>query len=218
MSSLLSTTPDSLFSPITLAIFFTLGVLSVIALATGIYKTFQFSKMGVGKRQLAETILQDWLSGRPEDAVNAASKRSSVLARVLQAVFSGLQSRPSEPSYAEELGRQSAIIELAQMSERMRLLEMVVQAAPMLGLLGTVVGMIDAFSVLSLAEGGADAAGLAGGIWSALTTTAAGLAIALVTYFIAVWFESRIDRERNMIEALISAAIHGRVDPNSKLG
>ena len=104
------------------------------------------------------------------------------------------------------------------MSDRLRLLEMVVQSAPMLGLLGTVIGMIDAFAVLSLTEGQVDPAGLAGGIWTALTTTAVGLAIALVAYFLASWFESRIDRERNLIEAVISAAIHGRVDPSAKLG
>ena len=103
------------------------------------------------------------------------------------------------------------------MTERMRLLEMVVQAAPMLGLLGTVVGMIDAFAVLSQVEGAVDPAGLAGGIWVALTTTAAGLAVALVTYFIATWLDARIERERNMIEALISAAVHGRVDSGSRL-
>ena len=96
----------------------------------------------------------------------------------------------------------------------MSVLEMVVQAAPMLGLLGTVIGMIDAFSVLSVSEGGVNPAALAGGIWTALTTTALGLAIALVAYFFATWFESRIDRERNLIEAAVSAAIHGRVDPD----
>jgi biopolymer transport protein ExbB len=75
--------------------------------------------------------------------------------------------------------------------------------------------MIDAFSVLAVAEGAVDPATLAGGIYVALTTTAAGLIVALFAFFIATWLEGRIDRERNMIEALMSAAIHGRVDPNS---
>ena len=102
------------------------------------------------------------------------------------------------------------------MSERMRSLDMVVQAAPMLGLLGTVVGMIDAFGVLSQTQGAIDPTLLASGIYTALATTAAGLTIALVAFFIATWLESRIDRERNMIEAVMSAAIHGRVDPTEK--
>ncbi|PID35334.1 MAG: flagellar motor protein MotA [Rhodobacterales bacterium] len=201
----------------TLVVFAALAVLSLVGIAIGLFKAVQFARMGVGKREKAETILDSWLSGRPDEAIAAASERKTVLTRVLQSVFTGLQSRPQDPSYAEELGRQSAIIELAQMSERMRTLDMVVQAAPMLGLLGTVVGMIDAFGVLSLAEGAVDPAQLAGGIWSALTTTAVGLAIALISFFIATWLEGRIERERNLIEAVISAAIHGRVDPNARL-
>lgn len=217
MTSFLETLPLDRFNTATILIFATMAILSLVAVTVGIYKAVQFARMGVGRRRTAEDILESWLSGRPDDAIRAASGRRSVLARVLQSVFSGLQARPGDPSYAEELGRQSAIIELARMSERMRLLDMVVQSAPMLGLLGTVIGMIEAFGVLSLSEGAVDPAGLAGGIWSALTTTAVGLAIALFSFFIASWFEGRIDRERNMIEAVISAAIHGRVDPNARL-
>jgi len=192
-----------------------LAILSLFAVSVGIVKMAQFSRMGVGKRKQAEGILDDWLNGRVEEAITAARSRNSVLARILQAVFSGLQARPNETAYAEELSRQTAIIELASLNERMRSLDMVVQAAPMLGLLGTVIGMIDSFSVLAVAEGAIDPTALASGIYVALITTAAGLGIALVAFFIATWLEGRIDRERNMMEALMSAAIYGRVDPNN---
>lgn len=205
------------FDPATLVVFLALAILSFICVTVSFFKAIQFARLGVGKRRRAEEILDNWLSGRADEAMRIAAERKSVLARILQAVFSGVQAKPGESAYAEELGRQTAIIELATMSDRLRLLEMVVQAAPMLGLLGTVIGMIDAFAVLSLSEGQVDPTSLAGGIWTALTTTAVGLAIALVAYFLASWFESRIDRERNLIEAVISAAIHGRVDPSAKL-
>lgn len=205
------------FDPITLIIFTTLGILSFVAVAVGFYKLIQFMRLGVGKRREAEMILDTWLSGRADDAIRSASGRKSVLTRILQSVFSGLQARPGDPTYAEELGRQTAIIELATMTERLRLLDMVVQAAPMLGLLGTVVGMIQAFGALAVTQGAVDPTTLADGIYTALTTTAVGLAIALFAFFIATFFEARIDRERNMIEALISAAIHGRVDPTASL-
>ncbi len=205
------------FDPITLIIFSTLGLLSFVAVAVGFYKAIQFARLGVGRRREAEVILDTWLSGRADDAMRGAAGRKSVLTRILQSVFSGLQARPGDPSYAEELGRQTAIIELATMTERLRLLDMVVQAAPMLGLLGTVVGMIQAFGALAVTQGAVDPTTLADGIYTALTTTAVGLAIALFAFFIATWFEARIDRERNMIEALISAAIHGRVDPTAAL-
>ncbi|MEO0402595.1 MAG: MotA/TolQ/ExbB proton channel family protein [Pseudomonadota bacterium] len=205
----------TIFEIATFTVYGLLGFLSLVALGIGVYKLFQFARMGVGRRSEAEKILDDWLNGRVDEAITAAGKRRSVLSRILQAVFSGIQARPTDVSYAEELSRQTAIIELATMSERMRALDMVVQAAPMLGLLGTVVGMIDAFSVLAVTEGAVDPTTLAGGIYVALTTTAAGLVIALFAFFLATWLEGRIDRERNMIEALMSAAIHGRVDPNA---
>ncbi len=192
-----------------------LAVLSLFALSVGLFKLGQFARLGVGRRREAEKILDDWLNGRVEEAIRTAGRRKSVLSRVLQAVFSGIQARPGDSSYAEELSRQTAIVELATLSERMRSLDMVVQAAPMLGLLGTVIGMIDAFSVLAVTDGAVDPTALASGIYVALITTAAGLAIALVAFFIATWLEGRIDRERNMMEAVMSAAIHGRVDPNS---
>lgn len=195
-----------------------LAILSLFALSIGLFKTGQFARLGVGRRQEAEKILDDWLNGRVEEAIRMAGRRQSVLSRVLQAVFSGVQARPGDTSYAEELSRQTAIVELASLSERMRSLDMVVQAAPMLGLLGTVIGMIDSFSVLAVTDGAVDPTALASGIYVALTTTAAGLAIALLAFFIATWLEGRIDRERNMMEAVMSAAIHGRVDPNSGAG
>jgi biopolymer transport protein ExbB len=194
----------------------TLAILSLFALSIGLFKLIQFARLGVGRRKEAEKILDDWLNGRVDDAIRSAGRRKSVLSRVLQAVFSGIQARPNDVSYAEELSRQTALIELASLSERMRSLDMVVQAAPMLGLLGTVVGMIDAFSVLAVTDGAVDPTLLASGIYVALTTTAAGLAIALVAFFIATWLEGRIDRERHLMEALMSAAIYGRVDPNAK--
>jgi len=196
----------------TIAVFVALAIMSVLAVTVAFFKTFQFSRMGVGRVSNAETILGDWLGGKADKALQEAARRKSVLARVLQAVFTGLRAKPDDQSFAEELGRQTAIVELSAMTSRMRLLETVVQAAPMLGLLGTVIGMIDAFSTLASAEGAVDPALLAGGIWTALTTTAAGLAIALVTFFVATWLEGRIETERQSIEALISAAINGRVD------
>jgi len=208
---------SSLSNPATLLVFAALAVLSFMAVTVSVFKMVQFARLGVGRRRRAEEILSKWLSGRADEAVLLASERNSVLSRILQAVFSGVKARPGDSGYAEELGRQTAIIELATMSDRLRILEMVVQAAPMLGLLGTVVGMIDAFSVLADTQGAVDPSGLANGIWTSLTTTAAGLAVALVAYFMAIWFEGQIDRERNLIETVISAAIHGRIDPSAKL-
>ncbi len=192
-------------------VFIALGLLSVLTVTVAVYKVTQFRRLGVGRHRLADEILDDWLNGRPNEAVRKAGAHRSVQARVLGAVMSGLRARPGDDAYGEELGRQTALFELSEMGARMRILEAIVQGAPMLGLLGTVIGMIDAFSGLAMTQSAADPRLLAGGIWTALTTTALGLAIALVAYFIANWLEGRIEDERLTIEMAISAAIHGRV-------
>ena len=71
--------------------------------------------------------------------------------------------------------------------------------------------MIDAFGNLALSQQSSDPRLLAGGIWTALTTTAAGLSIALVAYFVSAWLDGRIEEERQSIELAVSAAIHGRI-------
>jgi biopolymer transport protein ExbB len=195
----------------TWAVFAALAALSVLTLTVVIFKLMQFRRMGVGHHALGETILDDWLNGRPDEAQRKAQPGKTVLSRVLGAVMSGLRARPGDPAYGEELGRQVALAELVQMGARMRLLEAVVQMAPMLGLLGTVIGMIDAFGNLALSQQSSDPRLLAGGIWTALTTTAAGLAISLVAYFVSSWLDGRIDDERQSIELAVSAAIHGRI-------
>lgn len=196
---------------VTLAVYAALFALSLLTVTVAIFKITQFRRMGLGHDRQAEAILDDWLNGRPDEAQRKAAADKSVLSRVLVAVMSGLRARPTDPHYGEELARQAALVELTQMGSRMRLLEAVVQMAPMLGLLGTVIGMIDAFGALAASQSAADPRMLASGIWTALTTTAAGLAIALVAYFISAWLEGRIDDERQTIEMVISAAIHGRV-------
>ena len=195
----------------TMVVFAALAALSVLTLTVVIFKLMQFRRMGVGHHKLGETILDDWLNGRPDEAQRKAQPGQTVLARVLGAVMSGLRARPGDPAYGEELGRQVALAELVQMGQRMRLLEAVVQMAPMLGLLGTVIGMIDAFGNLALSQQSTDPRLLAGGIWTALTTTATGLAIALIAYFVSSWLDGRIDDERQSIELAVSAAIHGRI-------
>ncbi|WP_407943295.1 MotA/TolQ/ExbB proton channel family protein [Mangrovicoccus ximenensis] len=78
----------------------------------------------------------------------------------------------------------------------LRVLEIVAQVAPLLGLFGTVLGMIDAFRQLQSAGSGADPSLLAGGIWVALLTTAAGLAVAMPASVLLGWFDARLARHR----------------------
>lgn len=194
------------------AVLAALALVSVLALTVSLYKILQFFALGVGRRRLPNQIIERWLSGDGQAALQLAEKRNTSSVRVLFAALSGLKASPHDKSYAREVATQAALDELALLGRQMRALEAVVQAAPMLGLLGTVVGMIDAFGKLSQSKGAVDPSVLAAGIWTALITTAVGLAIAIVFYFVSIWLEGRISRERETIERLISTVLTGRVD------
>jgi len=189
-----------------------LALLSVAALSVALFKAAQFLRLGVGRHRRAEDALDLWLSGQGDAALALADARATVTLRVLFAALSALRAAPEDRAYARELATQTALDELATMERRLRFLDGVVQAAPMLGLLGTVIGMIEAFGQLAADVGAIDPGALAGGIWTALLTTAVGLAVAIPFYFAALWLEGRVTRERAALERLISAALHGRVE------
>ena len=85
-----------------------------------------------------------------------------------------------------------------------RFLDFVAQLSPLLGLFGTVLGMIEAFQAMQGAGSQVDPAILAGGIWVALLTTAAGLAVAMPVSAAVTWLEGRLDGERALADRAIS--------------
>lgn len=92
----------------------------------------------------------------------------------------------------------------AKLSRHVRTLEVIAMIAPLLGLLGTVLGMIQSFQSLELAAGAANASVLAGGIWQALLTTAAGLLVAIPAAVGAAYVVGRVEAVTLDIEAVIA--------------
>ena len=184
-----------------------LFLISIIATATSIFKIIQFFRLGVGKHSTANAALAKWNIGEKKIAYDIAAKSTSPLSRVAAQTMHSLGLAPEHSEIAKEQAIHVAKGVLNQLSRYMRILESVVQAAPMLGLLGTVLGMIDAFGELAKGDGAVDPSQLAGGIFVALSTTALGLIIAIPFYFIANWLESRIESERVAMEATISAIL-----------
>ena len=82
-------------------------------------------------------------------------------------------------------------------------MEVISNIAPLLGLLGTVIGMINAFSKLEEAGSRVDPAILAGGIWEALLTTAFGLIVAIPALAAFYWLDGRVDKAREDMRHLI---------------
>jgi biopolymer transport protein ExbB len=82
---------------------------------------------------------------------------------------------------------------LSEVSAHLKVLEIIALTAPLMGLFGTVLGMIDAFKAMEMAGSQVDPSILSGGIWKALLTTAVGLAVAIPVSLVHTWFESRRD-------------------------
>ena len=101
---------------------------------------------------------------------------------------------------AREETTRVARLELLRAREGLRPLELIASIAPLLGLLGTVLGMIEAFQALQESGNRADPAALAGGIWEALLTTAAGMAVAIPAGVALSWFEAVADRVQADLE------------------
>ena len=117
--------------------------------------------------------------------------------------ITGVWRWPNDKERARETASGTALSLLDSMNRHVRVLETCVQAAPMLGLLGTVLGMISAFNEMSTSGGAVDPTELAGGIWIALSTTAIGLSIAIPFYFLTSWIEGRVERERAAMDGAI---------------
>lgn len=195
-----------------LAVFAALALISVCATVVTLFKLLQFPILGVGRRRSGEKIIGLWLAGNGAGALRLAQGRGNIRARVLFAALSALKAFPSDKDYARELAVQTAEVELASMARGMRGLDAMVQAAPLLGLFGTLLAMAEAFAATGGALAGVTAETLAPAIWTGLYSTMAGLGLALVFALFAAWFDARIVREKQALEHLISSFLHGRVD------
>jgi len=115
--------------------------------------------------------------------------------------------RTQRPERLEAEALRAGQDELASMETNLTLLAFLAQASPLLGLFGTVVGMVELFMDLQqLDTATLSIARLADGIWQALLTTAAGLVVAVPCLAAHTYFVSRIERLRQQLEHAVSRA------------
>lgn len=184
-----------------------LAALSVVALAVVILKLAQFWLERVGRPGRAEAAVRLWGHGRHREAWQALGDiRSASEEAVAIALQAGEAGTVDKALVEEEIAR-AATRRLHGFNRGMKALDAIAQIAPLLGLFGTVLGMIEAFQKLQEAGNAVDPSLLAGGIWVALLTTAAGLAVAMPVSLVVTFLESRIEDEKVAIETLASAVL-----------
>lgn len=175
-----------------------IAALSVLTAALILWKLWRLFRAGAWSRKASFRAVELWEAGRESEAVAIVGSRKGLRSKLTHAAM--LARHNMSDDLAREETVRVAKRQMADQSAGLRALELIATIAPLLGLLGTVLGMISAFQALQEAGSRADPAMLAGGIWEALLTTAAGMAVAIPASAALTWFESVIESVRADME------------------
>lgn len=186
-----------------------IAALSVAVIALILWKVMRLLSFGAwsGGRHTARA-LHEWKAGRSAEALAILDRRRSFRAILTRTAMRAALDQSLDRDAAEAETARVARGLLADAGWGLRGLELAATIGPLLGLLGTVTGMIESFQSLQSAGVRADTATLAGGIWEALLTTAAGMAVAIPAQIALTWFESVVDRLRHDMEDTATQILH----------
>lgn len=161
---------------------------SVIALAVMIYKIIALWLAGRGADRVVEDVTGHVQAGELETALSRAAEARAAVGRVLAAVLASHGKAEGPREAAESSGAE----EMASLESGLMVLGTIANIAPLIGFLGTVSGMIRAFT--AIAEAGLGEPGVvAAGIGEALITTASGLIVAIPCFVAYNAFLSRVN-------------------------
>ena len=160
------------------------------------------------QRKLPRSFEKD-LGGLLEsrDARAASADLRGPEARIIQGVVEADRKGVADPG---RVGERIKDEELQKMGLGLRTLGVLSNTAPLLGLLGTIAGLIKAFMVIEAAGGKVDAQALAGGIWEAMVTTGVGLSVAIPLLILLHFLEGIVDRRAQSMERCIALMLERR--------
>ena len=168
-----------------------LALCSVMALAYVVERSIRLRESELGSKSYGRSILEALAARGPGGALAIVSGERRALGRILEPALQGNgASRLEREKAVEDAGAR----EVKKLSANLKPLIVIGMMAPLLGFLGTVFGMIQAFAEIALRQGLGRPEQLAAGISQALITTAAGLSIAIPTQAAYFWLKSRIER------------------------
>ncbi|WP_232427002.1 MotA/TolQ/ExbB proton channel family protein [Teredinibacter turnerae] len=168
-------------------------VFSVVSVAIILVKLWQAFQYRPAANAHPEQVLGHFEKGEWQQALllskNQRNARALVMASALNAFDQGSL---GEADVRAEVGR-VARNAIEEQQRYLRVLEVVAMVAPLLGLFGTVLGMISAFQAMENAGAQVNPSVLSAGIWKALMTTAVGLAVAIPVSIAHSWLERRVE-------------------------
>lgn len=154
-------------------------------------------------------------NGRIADALAECATVRAPVARVVHAAILRQEAPRAE---LKDIVQEAGQLEVPRLERRLAMLASVVFTAPLLGLLGTVIGLLDAFTNLSAQTGYTSLTDLSGGVYQALITTAAGLVVSIPSAVAYAYLNSRVntlmhDMERAGIEIVNLLSDNRRKSP-----
>ena len=185
-----------------------LGLCLLVGIIVIIWKFFDLASKSGSTRKILREVDELLSQRRIKEALEVTRESNSPAANIL---YAGLDRQDEGTDRVTKAIENQGLIELSKLESGLVVLATLTNVAPLLGFLGTVMGMIAAFQAIELA-GEVDAQTVASGIKIALTTTAAGLAIAIPVSIAHNYFVSRIDHlvidmeesAQKMIDALFA--------------
>lgn len=174
---------------------------SVIGLAIIVERAFVFGRIRLHFLRFMEELLTLLRRGEKEGAQNFCRSSQHPVGHVARRYLENL-SQPD--ALRNDILRREGSLQLARLEQRLRGLSVIAHLAPLLGLLGTVTGLVTAFRRIEQLAGVVQPSDLAGGIWEALMTTVFGLAIAIPCMAAYHMFEHRADKIARQMQFAIS--------------
>lgn len=171
---------------------------SIIAVSIVLIKTWQILLISPESTKTAKKAIALWKQNEPEQAI-LQLKISKPLDELLALSMEGLRQTEIPVGLLREELQRVASLRISQLRSYLRPLEVIASLSPLLGLFGTVMGMILAFQQMEQAGSQVDPAVLSAGIWQALLTTAVGLAVAIPAVLAHNWLERKMERVTALI-------------------
>jgi len=176
--------------------------LSVLSLALSVERAVFWTRVaGLAARQRVNQLVEALRRGRRDEVVRMCE--GSPQPEMMVALRMAIDGADDGVAMA------AAEIQRHRLERFSVVLSTIITASPMVGILGTVIGIIKSFQVLGTQTQLADPRGVSGGIGEALITTASGLAVALITLFPYMAFKGLADRAMGRMESVIAAAQTG---------
>lgn len=185
---------------------YVLLALSVIAGGVAIERAINFRLRHVSSYALQKNVEELWNAGDFEALKSLCKSNGSVLADVFLSVVQ-CRERPYEEVVT--VAGNVATTAMKQHLHRVYPLSIVATLSPLIGLLGTVIGMIEAFFAIAQTNTEGGQALMAVGIAKALSTTAAGLMVGIPALALRHWFTMRIHRASTQLEKTVSSLMQG---------